>query len=343
MKIVRAILILCLAMSASFFEAKAQTVWGSPALDLPIDARSSGLGFKLAADLEFNGEAGAYNPAQVDSVNTNSVYISYLNYYAGTNLGSISSIVKATDKFAIHTGARFISFGEFDGFDASGVATSNFSGGDYFIQSGVNFKLDSTVSAGVTLWGGFRNLAMENAGSMGVDIALMKRWEERHMAVGVLVSGAGRQFAGTGTQPVGFTPINVSAGFTKGFNNAPFVLFLNMQNLQKWDLAPDGTYDDGLDPLTGEVVPNSTWVFGDQLIRHLNIGVELKLGPNFKAQVGYDHRRRTEMIAQGRQGTNGFSIGAGIIMGELNVNFARNTYHFSGSSTHLTISLNLPS
>ena len=328
-------------ISASEFNAQT-TMWSSTALDLPIDARSSGLGFKVAADIGYDGFAGSYNPAQVDSINSRKVHLSYLNYYAGIQYGSVNSIIKSTNKYAIHAGARFVSYGEFEGFDASGWPTSSFSGGDYFLQSGYTYKIDSSLTVGATLWGGFRNLATENVGSIGVDVGLMKRWEEKYMAAGILISGVGGQFGATGSQPEGWTPYNVQLGLTKGFNHAPFTVFLNLQNLQQWDLAPEGTYDDSIDPLTGEIVPNGKWKFGDQLSRHLNVGVELKFGPNFIAQIGYDHRRRLEMIAAGRQGTNGFSLGLGMAFNDLNVRLARNTYHFAGSSTHLSIGINLP-
>lgn len=320
----------------------AQGKWGSPALDLAIDARSSGLGCKLAADVDFDGYAASYNPSCADSTNSGVIHLTYLNYLASTNIGAVNAVVKANSKYAIHTGVRFVSYGKFEGYDASGWPTSNFSGGDYYVQTGIAYKIDTGLTVGATVWGGFRTLAMENAGAIGADFSLMKRWEEKYMAAGILVSGVGRQFASTGSQPNGWTPINLQVGFTKGFNHAPFQIFVNFQNLQTWDLAPDGTYDDGFDPLTGEIVPNGKWKFGDQLARHLNVGVELKFGTNFIAQIGYDHRRRSEMIANGMQGINGLSMGLGMNIKDLNVRLARNTYHFAGSSTHLSIGINLP-
>ena len=320
----------------------AQTTWGSPALDLAIDARSAGLGCKLAADVGYDGFAVSYNPAYADSLNSGIIYLTYLNYLASTNLGAVNAVVKANSKYAIHTGARFVTYGEFEGYDASGWPTNNFSGGDYYIQSGISYKLDTGITVGATVWGGFRNLALENAGVIGADLSIVKSWEEKHMAAGLLISGIGRQFASTGSQPNGWTPLNLQLGFTKGFNHAPFQLYLNLQKLQTWELAPEGTYDDGYDPLTGEIVPNGKWKFGDQLARHLNVGVELSFGTNFIAQIGYDYRRRVEMIANGMQGTNGLSLGIGMQLKDLNIRLARNSYHFAGSSTHLSIGINLP-
>ena len=48
------------------------------------------------------------------------------------------------------------------------------------------------------------------------------------------------------------------------------------------------------------------------------------------------------MVAAGRKGTNGISIGMGMKFGDLDVSLARNTYHFAGSSTIISLGINLP-
>ena len=66
-----------------------QNNWSSPALDLPIDARSGGLGFKIAADLNHNGYATSYNPAEADSLDSGVIHLNYLNYIAGAQIGAV--------------------------------------------------------------------------------------------------------------------------------------------------------------------------------------------------------------------------------------------------------------
>jgi hypothetical protein len=44
----------------------------------------------------------------------------------------------------------------------------------------------------------------------------------------------------------------------------------------------------------------------------------------------------------GRKGTNGFSMGVNLRIRETDIGLARNTYHFAGSSTHLSIAIALP-
>jgi hypothetical protein len=137
-------------------------------------------------------------------------------------------------------------------------------------------------------------------------------------------------------------PVNFQIGITKGFENAPFQMYLKAQNLEHWGLAPEGFYADGIDPLTGEIIQNSTWKFGDEFMRHISAGVEINLGSGVAAQIGYDHRRRVEMVSMGRKGTNGFSMGVNLRIREMDIGLARNTYHFAGSSTHLSIAIALP-
>ena len=319
-----------------------EIVWGSMPLDLAIDARSSALSGKIAANMEPDGGAAAYNPALVDSSSIGVVNVSYLNYFASIQIAAVDAVVKNKGKHTIHMGARFSSFGKFEGYDSSGWPTGDFSGGDYFLQSGITWKLDSVWTAGVTGWGGFRNLERENAGVIGFDAGVMGVWPDKIFAAGMLISGMGRQFAGTGSQPVGWMPINIQLGITKGFENAPFQLYLQAEHLEEWSLAPEGTYEDDIDPLTGETIPNPTWEFGDQFGRHLRAGVEISLGSGLGAQIGYDYRRRVEMVAAGRKGTNGLSIGLKMKLGDFDLGIARNTYHFAGSSTHLSIALILP-
>ena len=99
-------------------------------LDISIDARSAGLSGKLAANMNPNGGAAAYNPAFVDSTSLGVVNVSYLNYFAGIQMGSIHGVIRNRGKHTLHVGARFSSFGKFEGYDSSGWPTGEFSGGE---------------------------------------------------------------------------------------------------------------------------------------------------------------------------------------------------------------------
>jgi hypothetical protein len=187
---------------------------------------------------------------------------------------------------------------------------------------------------------GMRNLDRETAALVGLEFGAHGRFPDRNLALGAALTGWAGQIQMDGTQPTGPLQPNLQFGVVKGFAHAPFQLHLRVSDLLTWNLAPPGTYDPVLDPLTGQEIPSGKWEFGDQLLRHVGIGTELILSDALRIQAGFDYRRRAELVANGRTGTNGFSIGTTFAVRQFQLRLSRSTYHFAGSSTHLA--LNIP-
>ena len=72
-------------------------------------------------------------------------------------------------------------------------------------------------------------------------------------------------------------------------------------------------------------------------MRHIGLGAEIVLSPQLAVSLGFDYRRRKEMLAAGRVGTNGLAIGVQYNARRFQLGIGRNTYHFAGSSTHLNV------
>ena len=278
----------------------------------------------------------------MDSSVEQNIYTSYLDYFAGIRGGAVALPLRPEGRRASYVGIRFASYGTFDGSSAAGDPTGTFSGGDYAAQYGTSWTLDSLWVVGISGYVGLRNLEQVNAGVIGADIGIVRRSRNGHGAVGLLLSNLGGQQDFSGIMPEGRLPHNVQIGLTQGFPNAPFTFHLRLQRLETWELAPQGTYDDIYDPLTGELIPNGTWVWGDQFFRHLTGGVTLNLGAQLRGYIGYNHQRQKTMAAAGRTGVNGMSIGMQGRFRNLDFSIARSVYHFAGSSTHLGLILRLP-
>lgn len=315
----------------------------SPSEPLPLglvtDARSAALGGRLAAVTEGDLHVATYNPAALDSTLDGRVALEHMDYFAGMSLTSLNHVLRTRGRLTWQWGARFASFGAMEGTDATGASTGTFRGGEYFLQSGWGYALRPHWTLGAQVFMGMRNLDRENAAVLGTDLAVMGRWPDRGWAVGLAWSALGHQWGWT--QPTGLLPSNLQVGVTKSFARAPFRLFATGSYLQRWDLAPPGTYDDTVDPLTGEVIENRTFRLGDQIMRHVGLGAEIVLSPQLQVQLGFDYRRRKEMQAAGRLGTNGLAIGVQYNARRLSVGLARNSYHFAGSSTHLNVAFPL--
>ena len=237
----------------------AQDVPTSLAWDVVAAPRHAALGGLDVAPLEADGWSVAVHPCALDSTVERDVYTSYLDFFAGIRAGAVTWPLAHRGLRASHVGIRFATFGTFEGTTAAGLESGNFSGGDYIAQYGTSWALGSQWTLGVTGWVGLRNLAQVNAGVLAADLAALRRTRNSMGALGFVVSNFGVQEDFSGIMPQGRLPHNVQVGWTQTFPNAPFTFHLRMQMLNTWELAPEGTYDDAYDPLTGEVIPNDIW------------------------------------------------------------------------------------
>jgi hypothetical protein len=330
-------LLLLLGQAAA--QTNADATGTSPSEPLPLglvtDARSATLGGRLACNVRADIHMAAYNPAALDSTLDGMVALEHMDYFAGMSLTTLNHVVQTRGKLTWQWGARFASFGTFDGTDATGMATGTFRGGEYFLQTGVGYALRPHWTLGGQVFAGMRNLDRDNAAVAGLDCAVMGRWPDQGWSVGLAWTGIGYQWGWTPAE--GLTPSNLQVGVSKAFLRAPFRLYATGSYLQRGDLAPPGTYDDQVDPLTGEVVENTTFRAGDQVMRHVGLGAEIVLSPQLHISLGFDYRRRKEMEAAGRVGTNGLAIGVHYKARRFELGIGRNTYHFAGSSTHLNL------
>ena len=321
-------------------KALGQQVQESLVFEIPTDARSAALGGTLMADLQGDLHASAYNPNLLDSADAGMIALDYVNYFSGIGLISVNYALEKRRLGMTQVGMRALNYGQFDAFDAAGNDQGTFPGSDLIGFAGWSHPIDSTWTVSAQLFAGSRSLNREVAIWAGLEGFVQARWPQKGLAIGAGITGFGHQWGWKGTQPTGSLPWNLQWSFVKGFKNAPFTLYLKGNHMEEWDLAPPGTYDDSVDPLTGEIIPSKTFKFGDQLMRHIALGTQIKLGPSGALFIGYDYRRRIEMAASQRYGTNGFSIGGEFKVRDFRFRVSRNTYHFAGSSTHIGVTFN---
>ncbi len=308
--------------------------------EITTDARGAALGSSVLADLEGDVHGAAYNPNLIDSTKWGVIALDYVDYFAGMGLASVNYQIQPKGKWRRQVGVRFLSLGEFTGADASGNPAPNFNGGENIAFYGTSRNLDSTWQFGIQAFTGTRSLDREVATWTGLECFINGTWPERNTAVAVGVTGWGKQWGWKGSQPSGWLPWNLQVALTKGFDNAPFQLFLKGQHLETWDLAPPGTYDDSIDPITGETIENTTFKLGDQFLRHITLGTAIALGDNMTFWTGFDYRRRIELMATDRLSANGISFGTHFALGQFELRISRSRYHFAGASTQLGLQFN---
>ena len=208
------------------FSAQSQEVQESLIFELPTDARSAALGGTLMADVAGDLHAAAYNPNLLDSSHSGLIALDYVNYFSGIGLVSVNYVRQKKRAGMTQIGMRALNYGQFDAFDAAGNMQGTFSGSDLISFVGWTHPIDSTWTVAAQVFAGSRSLNREVALWAGVEGFIQARWPQKRLAFGAGISGFGRQWGWKGTQPNGALPWNLQWSFVKGFQNAPFVLFI---------------------------------------------------------------------------------------------------------------------
>lgn len=307
-------------------------------LDLPLSARFAGSAESMGAPLQATLGDALGQASLIDSTHAGQLHLAYVDYFAGTAMASALYAHRPKErKWLWHTGLRNLGYGNFTGRDPVGSETGSFSASDVAWVSGVSMPLDTNLTVAATLWLGQSGLAERRSAFAQVDVSANYYRRDRKLRLAAMWRPWGGMHNANSTGSSGRFESDMRLSLSKGFQNAPFVLYATYDELQQWDLAPDGFYDDSIDPLTGDTLSSGTWAFGDQLLRHLAIGTGLNISENLGFRFGYHHRRRQELRLANAPGTAGFAWGLDFKVRRFHLTIARNTYHTAGASTHLSI------
>lgn len=307
-------------------------------LDLPLSARFAGSAESMGAPLSATLGDALRQPALLDSTHAGQLHLGYMDYFSGTAQAAVIYAHRPSrGRWMWQTGFRNLGFGSFTARDPIGNQTGSFSAADVAWVSGVSIPLDTNLTVGTSLWLGQSVLADRRSAFAQADIGATYFRRDKQLRIAALWRPWGGMTNAGGTGTAQRFEGDVTVSLSKGFANAPFTLLMKYDELQTWDLAPEGLYDDAIDPLTGDTIANGTWAFGDRLLRHLAIGTELDLGNGLRFRFGYHHRRRQELRLAQAPGTTGFAWGLDFNVRRFQLAVARNTYHTAGASTHLAI------
>ena len=319
--------------------AQAQNEVARPGLlELPLSARLAGSAESMGAPLSAALGDVLGQPSLLDSTHAGQLHLGYMDFFSGSAQAAVLYARRPQSrKWVWHTGFRNLGFGSFTGRDPVGVETGSFTASDVAWVSGAALPLDSNLTLGTSLWLGQSVLADRRSNFAQLDLGMTYLRRDRQLRLAALWRPWGGMTNVGGSGASGRFDGELTISVSKGFANAPFTLLATYDEMQTWDIAPEGLYDDTIDPLTGDTIANGTWAFGDRLLRHLAIGTELDLGSGLRFRFGYHHRRRQELRLNAAPGMAGFAWGLDFTVRRFQLAVARNTYHTAGSSTHLAI------
>ena len=309
-------------------------------LNLVSSPKQAALGGKVLTDYSYDPTSALFNPATINAEMDNQLSLNYVNYLADVNYGTASyAYLYDRRTQVIHAGVTYVNYGQFDGYDESGNATANFSGGEVALSVGYAYNIpfsDFYVGANVKMI----SSKLERYTSLGAaaDLGFIYVNDDLNLNVAGVVRNMGAQI----TTYHGIRerlPLEVDLGFSQRLPRVPIRWHLTFENLQRWNIAfanPNRANTD----LNGNETPEKINFF-DNLSRHTIIGAELFPEGGFNIRLGYNFRRGEELRILDQRSFAGLSAGFSIKFNKLRLSYSYARYNSAASSSFFGLNLDL--
>lgn len=309
-------------------------------LGLANAARVAALGGEVVSLRDGDINMVFHNPALLTYEMHNNLSLNYVNYFAGVNFGYASYAYSVSDIGNFGAGMHYVNYGTFDRTDELGNIQGTFKASEYALNLFYSRSfLDSALTAGVNLKPIFSSLEQYTSFGLAVDLGVSYHLSSSLTTFGLVLKNMGAQITSY-TANRESLPFEIQAGITQGLAHAPFRFTLTFQHLERWDLSYT-LQDDDVSFSGGDSETSGFDAFADNLMRHVVLGTEFLIGKNFHVDLGYNYKRRKEMMVNARPGMVGFSAGFGFRVSKFHFSFGRASYHLAGGTSHFSLTTNL--
>ena len=314
-------------------------------LGLPATARITALGGYAIPDMEQDLGMALTYPSLLTPGMTNHLSLNFVDYFGDINYGTVGFSRHFSPLGTFSMALNYVDYGTFTEADETGEIHGSFTAGDYSLMIGWGRPLNEHFSIGSNLKTVYSSYYDYYSMGLAVDISLSYLNPESNLAAGLVARNIGRQLVHYRRGNREALPFDLMIGVSQKLANAPFRLSLVGHNLHRYDLTyqraitlPGQTFLDAPDERTTQ---DKLSEIGDNLMRHVVLGLEFIPSRNFNFRLGYNYRRRQEMKVDTRLSTVGFSWGFGVKVSRFHLNYGRSNYHLAGAPNHISISTSL--
>lgn len=286
-------------------------------LRLPVSAHAAALGGENVTLQEDDASLVFHNPSLINNVSDRTMNLNMMTYMQGTLTGSASYLRAVGDRGTWGVQARFISYGEMKETTYMGEQTGTFSAKDIAVGGTFAYGLTEHIDGGITAKLVTSYIGQYSSLAAAVDLGLSYFDPERQWSIGVVARNLGGQLTAY-EDDFERMPLDLQVGVSKRLIGSPL-------------------------RFTATLVRLNDWQYG--IGKHLVVGADLILSPQFYVAAGYNALRATEMKISDGEGTSShgaaLSLGAGMQLERLKLHVAYAKYHVSASSLLVNFSYRL--
>lgn len=306
--------------------------------NIPGSARVAAMGGNYFAIKDGDVHLTQFNPSLLDSTMHQKIGLSFVDYFDGIAMGYATYAHHVKPRVTAGATLQFCNYGNQIELDALGYEMGQFSASDYAINLSAAYAIDSLWSGGLTLKTMYSALANYSSVALALEGGFTYSKPSKNFSAALVFNNLGYQVKTFTDNNREKLPFQLQVGIVKRPAHAPFRFSAVYSNMQRWDLVWDNPNRVIItDPITGEIIAQEKWVFGDRFMRHITVGSEFILSKNFNLRVGYNYRRRQELKLEDKPGTAGFSYGFGVRVSKFHISYGRSVYHLAGPSNTISV------
>jgi hypothetical protein len=291
---------------------ESQTVYNF--LRLPVSAHVAALGGDNTTIIEDDPTLIFHNPALINNVTDRTLNLNLMTYMQGSTTASASYMQAAGERGTWGVTGQYMNYGSMKETTATGQQTGEFSAKDIAVGGTFAYALSERFTGGITAKFIASYIGQYNSVAAGVDLGLNYYNADNELSLSAVARNLGGQLSAY-EDDFERMPLDLQVGVTKQLLRSPLRLSASLVRLNDWEYG---------------------------LGKHLVIGADLILSPQFYIAAGYNALRAAEMKVQEGDGSSthgaGLSIGAGLQLQKLKLNVAYAKYHVSSSSLVFNIS-----
>jgi hypothetical protein len=302
----RILTILVLSIAASF-PVLAQGTAGQTGFEFlrtEISARQSGMGGAFAA-VDGDVYGLTCNPASLAGLKRRQAAVTFVDYLVDMQLGfaGFSSPLKSGGMIGL--GIGYANYGQFQWTDESGLSAGSSSPGDILLTAAYANGISKTLRYGISLRYIRSSIQNYSSDAAGVNAGILLLIPGQQMTCGVAILNAGKGLSGF-MDRIEKIPMSVRVGVTKRLMHLPLLINLDAYKfVYESDHVFDGVY----------------WVLGG----------EFTVSDHLLLRFGYNSRGSEERMGANSSRVTGLSLGAGILVRNLRIDYSRNSYGVLGS------------
>lgn len=282
----------------------------------------------------------SYNPALIRPSMHTRMNAVFNDFYAGSRIYHLSfaydvPLLKTSFLWSLN----YFDYGKTTETDASGNEYGIFRPNDWVMQLSASRAYLDKWNYGASLKYIQSNYGPYRSSGIAIDFGIHYYDSSKLFSASAMARNIGTQLKSYPGAENEDLPFDLQVGITQRLAKAPLSFSLTAQRMHRFDIVYDDTVFNNENGYSNAEKGKFTF---DKLFRHFVLGTTIYIGDRAEIAAGYNFLRRKELaIGRNGNGLHGFSMGAAVFLGKLEIRYARAYYQPGSAINQLGIGMKL--